>query len=52
MTTNEALEILIGAAILAQSKGVLSLDDAVLVKKAIETFKTPEEPKEIEENVN
>ncbi len=42
MTQQEqSLDILIQVALLAQSKGILSLEDAVVVKQAIETFKSP-----------
>ena len=38
METNQAIELLIQVAHLAQSKGVLNLEDAVLVARAIETL--------------
>lgn len=38
MNQNQALEILIKVALAAQAKGVLTLDDAVIVKQAIEVF--------------
>lgn len=44
MEQNKALEVLIQVSLLAQSKGVLSLDEAVIVKEAIEAFKPVEEP--------
>lgn len=47
MDQNKALEILINVAIVAQSKGVLSLDDAVVVKQAIDVF-IPKKEAEIE----
>lgn len=43
MDQNKALEILINVAVAAQAKGVLSLDDAVVVKQAIEVFIPKEE---------
>jgi len=41
MKQNEALEVLVKSALLAQSKGIFTLDDAVIVKQAIDTFKQP-----------
>ena len=41
MTTEEALKVLIQVAVIAQAKGALSLDDAVIVKQAIDLFKEP-----------
>jgi len=38
MNQNQALDILIKVALAAQAKGVLTLDDAVIVKQAIELF--------------
>jgi hypothetical protein len=38
MNKNQALEILIETALIAQAKGALSLDDAVVVKQAIDVF--------------
>lgn len=38
MTQEEAIKILIQVANVAQSKGALSLEDAVVVKQAIDTF--------------
>lgn len=38
MNQNQALEILIKVALAAQSKGVLTLEDAVVVKQAIDLF--------------
>lgn len=38
MNQNQALEILIKVALAAQAKGVLSLEDAVIVKQAIDLF--------------
>jgi hypothetical protein len=46
METNQAIELLIQVAHLAQSKGVLNLDDAVLVVRAIETLKASNNQKE------
>ena len=43
MEQNKAIQILIEVALVAQSKGVLTLDDAVIVKDAIETFRPKEE---------
>lgn len=45
MEQNEALQILVQAALKAQGSGILSLDEAVLVKQAIDAFKTEEEVK-------
>lgn len=44
MTQNEALKILVDTAMLAQSKGCLTLDDAVLVRDAIVVFRKQEKP--------
>jgi hypothetical protein len=46
MEQNKAIQILIEVALVAQSKGALSLDDAVIVKEAIETFRPKEEESE------
>ena len=45
MQQNEALQILVQAALKAQGSGILSLDEAVLVKQAIDSFKPQEEEK-------
>lgn len=42
MDQNKAIQILVEVALVAQAKGALSLDDAVLVKQAIDAFKQPE----------
>jgi hypothetical protein len=42
MTQNEALNILVQVALLAQSKGALKLEESVLVKEAIDLF-TPKD---------
>jgi hypothetical protein len=42
MENKEAIEILIQVANLAQSKGILSLQDAVIVSKAIELLNKKE----------
>ncbi len=50
-TINEALGVLVQVASLAQKSGILSLDDAVIVKSAIDfigTNETPKEPTETE----
>ena len=46
MEQNKAIQILIEVALVAQSKGVLTLDDAVIVKDAIETFRPKEEERD------
>ena len=38
MTQEEAIRIFIQTALVAQSKGALTLDDAVIVKQAIDLF--------------
>lgn len=38
LNQNQALEVLVKTALLAQSKGILSLEDAVIVKQAIDVF--------------
>lgn len=38
MNQEEAIKILIQVALVAQSKGALSLEDAVIVKQAIDLF--------------
>lgn len=45
----EAIKILIQVAILAQSKGVLNLDEAVVVKQSIDSLKELIEKLEKEE---
>lgn len=47
MEQNKAIQILVEVALVAQAKGVLSLDDAVLVKEAIDAFKLPSEEGEV-----
>lgn len=46
MDQNEALKVLVQAALKAQGSGILSLDEAVLVKNAIDAFKQEEEKTE------
>lgn len=43
MEQNKAIQILVEVALVAQAKGVLSLEDAVIVKEAIDAFKQPGE---------
>lgn len=43
MEQNKAIQILVEVALVAQAKGVLSLEDAVVVKEAIDAFKQPSE---------
>ena len=43
MEQNKAIQILVEVALVAQFKGALSLEDAVLVKEAIDAFKQPGE---------
>lgn len=38
MEQNEAIQVLINVATLAQSKGILSFEDAIIVHKAIQVF--------------
>lgn len=47
MDEQKAVDVLIQVAELAQSRGVLSLDDAVLVRQAI-TVLTPKEEQAVE----
>ena len=46
MENQEAITILIQVAHLAQSRGILSLDDAVKVVQAIKALEPKEEPKD------
>lgn len=46
MEQNEALKILVEVALLAQARGILTLDDAVKVRDAIKVFASEEEKKE------
>lgn len=46
MNQNQALEILIKVALVAQAKGALSLEDAVIVKQAIDKFSKDGQPQE------
>lgn len=39
MEQNKALQILIEVALVAQAKGILTLDDAVIVKQAVDVVK-------------
>lgn len=51
MENEKALKVLLEVALVAQSKGILTLDDAVVVKEAFDTIvKTlpQEEPVEVE----
>lgn len=53
MEQNKALEVLIQVALKAQGSGILSLDEAVIVKEAIEVFipkKDEEEKEEVKED--
>lgn len=43
MEQNQALEVLVQVAQLAQSKGILSLKDAVVVAQAVEVFTKEED---------
>lgn len=51
MEQQNAIQILVQVALLAQSKGVLTLEEAVLVKQAIDVFVKKEESdqQEVEE---
>ena len=54
-TIGEALGVLVQVASLAQKSGILSLDDAVITKSAIDflgTFNTPMVPSEIDEKTD
>lgn len=44
LTQQQALQILVDAARVAQSKGIFTLDDAELVNKAIRAFLPPQGP--------
>lgn len=44
LTQQQALQVLVDAAKISQSKGVFSLDDAELVNKAIKAFVVPQGP--------
>lgn len=44
MTQEEAIKILIQVALVAQSKGLLSLEDAVVVKQAVDLLKPASTP--------
>jgi hypothetical protein len=46
MEQNKALQILIEVALVAQAKGILTLEDAVLVKEAIDISKVHISPEE------
>ena len=58
MKQEDAIKVLIQVALLAQSKGVLALNDAVIVKSAIDLLSPKEElskvegTKEIDQNIN
>ena len=41
LNQQQALQVLVDAAKISQSKGIFSLDDAELVNKAIKAFMTP-----------
>ena len=38
LTQNEALSVLVQAAVFAQSKGIFALEDAEIISKAVRTF--------------
>jgi hypothetical protein len=44
LTQQQALQVLVDAARVAQSKGIFTLDDAELVNKAIKAFSAPAGP--------
>lgn len=44
LTQQQALQVLVDAARVAQSKGIFTLDDAELVNKAIKAFMPPAGP--------
>ena len=46
METQQAINVLIQVALLAQKNGLLSLDDAVTVAQAIKAVEPKEEPKD------
>lgn len=58
MKQEDAIKVLIQVALLAQSKGVLALADAVIVKSAIDILSPKEElskveaTKEVDQNTN
>jgi len=47
MNENQAVDLLVQVAKLAQARGILTLDEAVLVAQAVKVF-TPEKPAETE----
>lgn len=49
MEKENAINVLIQVALMAQSKGILNLEEAVIVKQAIDVFVKKEEPKQEEE---
>jgi hypothetical protein len=52
MDNEKAIEVLIQVAKLAQSKGVLSLQDAVIVNQAVNTLTVKPEVTDIEKSSN
>lgn len=52
MEQNKAIQVLVEVALVAQAKGVLSLEDAVIVKEAIDAFKQPSESEEVSSDDN
>jgi ribosomal protein S7 len=44
LSQQQALQVLVDAARIAQSKGIFTLDDAELVNKAIKSFQAPQGP--------
>lgn len=50
MEQNKAIQVLVEVALVAQAKGILSLEDAVVVKEAIDAFKLPSEGEEVSGN--
>lgn len=51
-TQEQAVRVLIEIARLAQSKGILSMDDAVYAAKAIEVFTNPQVTQETKEETS
>lgn len=49
MQQYEALKVLVQAALKAQGSGILSLDEAVIVKNAIDAFKQETQEEEVTE---
>jgi hypothetical protein len=50
MTQEQAIQVLVQAVMLGQSKGAYTLDEAEVIKKAVDAFKPAEQQQEAEQD--